>query len=115
MVGRWDLKPILLSPTARRSRTPSAGRQQLLAEFDRSGLSAAAFAQQHHIADTTFCSWRPRRARSPPVAFTEVEIVRARTPEPLVVELGPHARMRVTSPEQLEMAAGLLKHLQTPG
>jgi hypothetical protein len=44
-----------------------------------------------------------------------VEIVRARTPEPLVVELGPHARMRVTSPEQLEMAAGLLKHLQTPG
>jgi hypothetical protein len=108
------MKPILLSPTARRSRTTSARRQQLLAEFDRSGLSAAAFTQQHHIAYTTFCRWRQRRARTAPVAFTEVEIVRARTPEPLVVELGPQARMRVTSPEQLELAAGLLKHLQTP-
>jgi hypothetical protein len=107
------MKPIHLSPTARRSRTTSARRQQLLTEFDRSGLSAAAFAQQHHLAYTTFCSWRQRRARSNPVAFTEVEIVRARTPEPLVVELGPHARMRVTSPAQLELAAGLLKHLQT--
>lgn len=108
------MKPNLLSPPARRSRTTSARRQQLLAEFDRSELSAAAFAQQRHIAYTTFCSWRQRRARSTPVAFTEVEIVRARTPEPLVVELGPQARMRVTSPAQLELAAGLLKHLQTP-
>jgi hypothetical protein len=108
------MKPIFLSRTARRSRTSVTRRQHLLAEFERSGLSAAAFAQQHHIPYTTFCSWRKRQARSTPVAFTEVEIVRPRNPEPLVVELGPHSRMRVTSLEQLELAAGLLKHLQTP-
>ena len=52
------MKPNFLSPTVRRSRTTSARRHQLLAEFDRSGLSAAAFAQQHHLAYTTFCRWR---------------------------------------------------------
>ncbi|MBI3870529.1 MAG: hypothetical protein HY299_18535 [Verrucomicrobia bacterium] len=41
------MKPSLLSPTARRSRTTSAQRQRLLAEFDRSGLSAPAFAREH--------------------------------------------------------------------
>jgi hypothetical protein len=31
--------------------------------------------------------------------------------KPLVVELGPLARLQLTSPDQLELAAGLLKHL----
>ena len=98
----------------RRPRISTSRREQLLAEFDRSGLSAAVFSQQHHIAYSTFYKWCQRRARSTAVAFTEVEILRPRTPEPLIVELGPHARLRVTGPEQLEMAAGLLKHLQGP-
>ena len=108
------MKPHLQSPAPRRQRTSFTRRQQLLAEFDRSGLSATAFAHQHGIVYSTFCQWRARRPRRAPAAFTEVEILRSPTPEPLVVELGPHARMRVTSIEQLELAAGLLKQLQSP-
>lgn len=45
------MKPNLLSPTSRRPRTRVARCQHSnLAEFERSGLSAAAFAQPHHVA-----------------------------------------------------------------
>jgi hypothetical protein len=106
------MKTILQHSTSRRFRTAPSRRQQLLAEFDHSGLSAYAFARKHHIAYSTFCQWRQQRDRLTPVSFTEVEIARPGPAEPLVVELGPHARVCVSSPEQLELVAGLLKHLQ---
>jgi transposase-like protein len=48
-------------------------RAQLLAAFERSGLSGAAFARQHGIHYTTFCGWRQRQAKARP-AFVQVEL-----------------------------------------
>ena len=59
----------------RRPRTPLRRRTQLLAAFERSGLSAAAFARQHGIGYTTFCGWRHRWAKTPPSpSFVHVEL-----------------------------------------
>lgn len=101
---------------SRRSRARHAAvqRAQLLAAFDRSELSAAAFARQHQINYTTFCGWRQRRDQSKSApAFVEVELP-APAPVELVIELGAHARLRLTSAEQIELAARLLQTLNAP-
>jgi transposase-like protein len=105
------MKPTL-SLIGTRTRTSPKRRRQLLAAFERSGLSAAAFARQHGIVYTTLCSWRRRRPTKPKIAFAEVEVLRSTTPEPIVVELGSRARVCVSSPGQFELAAGLLKRLE---
>jgi hypothetical protein len=80
--------------------------------FDRSGLSAVAFARQHHINYTTFCAWRQRRDRagcSP--EFVQVELpVSAESPS-LIVEIGAGIRLRISSPAHVELAAELLRRL----
>ena len=102
-----------LSLTSPRTKTSRRRRRQLMAAFERSGLSAAAFARQHGIAYTTFCSWRRRRRPAmPEVGFAEVELVRPPSSEPIVVELGCRARMRLSSHAQLELAVSLLKGLE---
>lgn len=105
------MKPIL-SLTRKRRSTPPTRRRQLLTEFERGGLSAAAFARRHGIPYTTFCSWRRRQVAKPSLCFAEVELVRPPSAEPIVVELGRQARMRLSSPRQLELAASLLKRLE---
>lgn len=76
-------------------------------------MSAVQFARQRGIPYTTFIQWRTKaRSRGEvPVTFTEVEMILHVAAKPLVVELGPLARLQLTSPDQLELAAGLLKHL----
>jgi transposase-like protein len=107
------MKPNLpLEPTRRRNRILPARRRQLLAEFERSELSAAEFARQQGIAYTTLCAWRRRSAAQPGVRFAEIELVGSASAEPLVVELGRQARMRLNSAHQLELAARLLKQLE---
>lgn len=101
-----------LSLTETRTRTSRSRRRQLLAAFERSGVSAAAFARQHGIAYTTFCSWRRRRPAKPAMAFAEVELLRPATPEAIVVELGSQARVRLSSRGQLELAVCLLQRLE---
>ena len=96
-------------PRHRRQRTPSSRRTQLLAAFDRSGLSAAAFARQQGIGYTTFCGWRYRQAKtkaSP--AFVEVEVPGPAAAVELLIEVGTHARLRLSSAAQMELAAGFL-------
>jgi hypothetical protein len=93
-------------PSHRRQRTAPSRRTQLLAAFDRSGLSAAAFARQQGIGDTTFCGWRQRRAKtkaSP--AFVEVELPGPAAAVELLIEVGAHARLRISSAGQVELAA----------
>ncbi len=93
----------------RRLCTPPARRHELLAAFDRSGLSAAAFAREQGIRYTTFCGWRHRQAtprRAP--AFVEVEGLEGARPVELGIELGAHAQLRLTSTAQMELAACLL-------
>lgn len=105
------MKPTL-SLTILRRKTAASRRRQLLAAFERSGQTAAAFARRHGIAYTTFCSWRRRRPAQPPVTFAEVELLRPVSPEPVVVELGSRARVRLSSHAQLELAVGLLQRLE---
>jgi len=95
----------------RRHRTPPARRSQLLAAFDRSGLSAAAFARQEGIGYTTFCGWRHRRAKakvSP--AFVEVEVPKPAAAVELLIEVGAHACLRISSAGQVELAARFVHH-----
>jgi hypothetical protein len=53
------------TPSPRTGRTTADERAKLLAAFERSGLSAAAFARKHHLNYTTFCGWRDRRDQAP--------------------------------------------------
>lgn len=95
----------------RRHRTPPARRNQLLAAFDRSGLSATAFTRQQGIGYTTFCGWRHRRVRAKAIpAFVEVEVPEPAAAVELLIEVGAHVRLRLTSAAQMELAARFLHH-----
>ncbi len=98
----------------RRRHTSPQQRTALLAAFQRSGLSAAAFARQQGLRYTTFCNWRQRQGRSLPPAFVKVEVMEGARPVELLIEIGAQARVQLTSPAQSELAAGLL-HQLTPG
>ena len=99
----------------RRPWTSPARRVQLLVAFERSELSAAAFARQHGIGYTTFCGWRHRRAKTQPSpAFVQVELSEPTAPVELLIELGAPARLRITSASQIEWAARLLHRLNAP-
>jgi transposase-like protein len=92
----------------RRQRTPSNRRAQLVAAFDRSGLSAAAFARQHDIGYTTFCGWRHRQTKAKAKAspgFIEVELPGPAAAVELLIEVGAHTRLRISSAGQVELAA----------
>ncbi len=92
-----------------RRRTPPRRRIQLLAAFDRSGLSAAAFARRHGIGYSTLCAWRHRQAQTKALpAFVEVEVPGPATTAELMIELGAQARLRISSPAQIELAAHFL-------
>ena len=70
---------ILRAITLARVRTPAAKREQILAEFERSGLSGARFARLHGINDQTLMAWtrKERVSTSPgvPVAGSTVDPV----------------------------------------
>jgi transposase-like protein len=103
------MKPSHRFPRYRR-RAAAQRRTQLLAAFARSGLSAAAFARRHGIRYTTFCGWRHRHTKTKPsTAFVQVELGEPTAPAELLIELGAHARLRITSAQQFELAAGLLR------
>ena len=95
-----------------RTRTSVTRRARLLAAFERSGLSGAAFARQHHLHYTTFCGWRPRQGQAaPPPGFVQVELPPPPAPAELVLELGTGVRVRITEEGQIELAARLLRVL----
>lgn len=109
------MKRSVRSPRHRRRRTSAHRRTELLAAFDRSGLSAAAFARQRGIGYSTFCGWRHRRAKTnPSPAFVQVELSEPIAPVELLLELGAHARLRLSSVGQIELAARLLHRLHAP-
>lgn len=100
---------------SRRFRTSRTRRVQLLAAFERSGLSAAAFARQHRLHYTTFCGWRARRVKaSASPGFVQVELSAPPPPVELLVELGGPARLRITDAGQIELTARLLRALSPP-
>jgi hypothetical protein len=99
----------------RRRRTDAAQRAELLAAFDRSGVSAAAFTRQQGLNYTTLCGWRQRQEPRPPApVFVQIELPPPTASTALVIELGPPARMRITDAGQIALAVRLLQGLQTP-
>lgn len=100
-----------LTRTPRRP-TGMARQRRLLAEYARSGLSIAAFARQRGICYQTFYAWVARGRSQPKVYFAEVEWEASSVAEPIVIELGRHARVRLTGAGQVALTARLLKELE---
>ena len=104
-----------------RVRVSEDRRRALLAEFDRSHLSAQAFAEAVGICYPTFAGWIQRRRaskesqtlRAP--AESPIQLLEAvldscvqQTFPALVVELGGGARVEIRSREQLALVAELM-------
>jgi len=100
----------------RSARISAAHRTELLAAFEQSGLSAAAFVRQHGLNYTTFYSWRQRqrKVKSLP-AFVQVEVTAPAAPVELLIELGRQARMRIHSESQISLATHFLHRLNLSG
>lgn len=87
-------------------------RAKILAAFERSGLSAAAFARQRGIKYTTFCFWRQHRDKAKrSAAFTEVELSDPPREAEVLIELGSQARVHLCSVGQIPLVAGLVREL----
>jgi transposase-like protein len=96
----------------RRPRTTPAPRAQLLAEGERSRLSAAAFARRHGLKDTTFCGWRQRHGNAPPApGFGQIELPPAEPATALVLALGSSTGVRIAEAGQSTLAVRLLQAL----
>lgn len=119
-LGAGELK-ILKTDSRGRVRTPPEKREQILEEFERSGMSGSAFAALIGVKYSTFASWRQRghRSRSRPrrLGSSSNEIVRLVEAQPaasgggLELELPGAARMRITERSQVVLAVELLRGL----
>ena len=96
----------------------------MLEAYDGSGLSGPKFAQLHGINYQTFAGWVQRRKRpAAPAAragegllsFIEATVdCRARLPERgLEILLPGGARLLIVDRLQLDLAAALIRHLQS--
>ena len=124
---------ILKTDALARIRTPPARKQELLEEFDRSGLSGAKFAALAGIKYSTFATWAAKRKRAHPldpssparrdgaaqVRWLEAVLDQAqgqpdRNSPGLVVRLGGGAHMEISGLNQIGLAAALLRALEKP-
>ena len=103
-----------------RVRTPAAKREEILDEFERSGVSGAEFAELAGIKYPTLASWVQRRrrrgleARKPKTRMCFLEAVvekKASSPSVLEVELPGGARLRITDAGQVPLAVQLIRSL----
>ena len=111
--------PVTLD-TKGRVRTSKEHRRIILAEFQRSGVSAAQFAQRAGLKYSTFAAWvlRYRRTKRPrpksPVRLLEAVV----GPAPLVPALEVHlpggARLEVREASQVALVAALVRALEKP-
>jgi hypothetical protein len=120
-------EPLLKTDALARVRTPLAKREEILAEFDRSGLSGARFAKLHGIKYQTFMAWMRKRRevkRSVPdtlvgcpdpmgqiaarLGLREVGLGAVAEKECLEIELAGGIRMRVRGSEQALLAARII-------
>jgi hypothetical protein len=131
MTSTNDETQILKADTRGRVRVSAERREELLSEFERSGISAMRFAKMAGVKYATFANWRQRRretkakaqagdemplgesvAGSRPVrlfeAFMEPGRSAAVSGGGLTIEFSSGARMVVESPVQLRLAAELL-------
>ena len=118
---------MLKSDTLGRMRTPPERRKELLAEFERSGLSGKKFAALVGVKYSTFAFWLQQRRRKaasaakPPdtVRWLEAVVEKAqdsggKTGLALAVELPGGARLEIHDVRQAPLAAALLRWLESP-
>jgi transposase-like protein len=123
-----DTTSIILKTDSRgRVRTPLQRREELVAEFERSGLPATRFAALVGVRYQTFATWVQKRRKrdggavaaesaasgSRPVRFAEVRLEGASAPvaAPLRVLLPGGAVVEVSAGAQVPLAAQLIKTL----
>ena len=107
-----------------RVQTPAARREQLLDEFERSGLSGKEFAALVGIKYPTLATWASKRRRERGLAPTlkgpkTVRLVEAiveagSVEKPVVLELPGGARMEIKDAGQAALAGALLRTLAKP-
>ena|ERR1700722_1268004 len=112
-----------------RVKTPASRREQLLDEFERSGLPGLKFAELAGIKYPTFATWAQKRRRQrgayPAVKapkqlrWLEAVVEQAqeaggKNPLALVLELPGGARVQINDSKQAALAAVLMRALQPP-
>jgi len=124
---------ILKTDVLGRVRTPAARREQLLDEFERSGMSGTAFAAFVGIKYQTFATWAQRRRRKPaaqpkpPVKaaapkqlrWMEAVLEQAHAPAEsnrlgLILHLPCGVRVELTEVKQVPLAVALVRALGQP-
>ena len=122
--------PLLKTDAVGRVRTPAARREQLLDEFERSGLSGAKFAELTGLKYQTLATWaqarrrrspaaKPPSAKDPAATVRWLEAVVGRTVQqsagsaPLLpVQLPGGARLEISCATQIPLAVTLLRALE---
>jgi hypothetical protein len=120
---------ILRTDATGRVRTPVARREQLLDEYERSGLSGTKFAALAGIKYQTFAAWAARRrkqgvAQAPAkpadaVRWLEAVVQEAQGPaahgaSTLMIRLPGGTQLEVADLKQVPLAAALLRLLEKP-
>ena len=106
-----------------RVQVPKKRREALLEEFDRSGMTGAAFARHYGIRYTTFAYWlrarrikqqQPRRKAGEKFLLIEAKPEESSSgQESLDVELPNGCKVSVHSRNEAELAAVLINSLRT--
>ena len=125
---------ILKTDVLGRVRTPAARREQLLDEFERSGMSGVAFAEFVGIKYQTFATWVQQRCRKRKAAsakssgkaatpkqlrWMEAVIEQAHAPaesnpSALVLHLPCGVRVELTEVKQVPLVVALVRALGQP-
>ena len=101
-----------------RVRTSKEQRRVILAEFERSGLSAARFARQTGLKYSTLAFWvqryrRTKRPSSKPALRLLEAVVAPTTSDPVLqVQLPGGARVELQSIAQIPLGAALVRALE---
>jgi transposase-like protein len=101
-----------------RVRASKEQRRVILAEFERSGVSAARFAKLTGLKYSTLAGWLQRYGRTKPpgrarqVRLLEAVVEQAQPPMALVVELPGGARVGISHVKQVSLAVSLLRGLE---
>lgn len=109
--------PVTLD-TKGRVRTSPEQRRVILAEFDRSGLSAARFAQRTGLKYSTFATWvqRHRRTKRPQpkqqVRLLEAVVPPAAAGATLLVQLPGGAQVELRDASHVPLVVALVRALE---
>ncbi len=111
--------PVTLD-TKGRVRTSREQRRLILAEFERSGVSATQFARRTGLKYSTLAGWvhryrgTKRSGRRSPVRLLEAVVGSAPLSSALQVQLPGGARLEIREAGQIPLAAALVRALEKP-